>query len=209
MPIEAADLMVILKDKKHWKSAKTFDELAEKMSTALAAVPEVATGFQFPVQMRFNELMTGARQDVVCKIFGDDLDSLAVHANELGKIINQVNGAKDLFIETVTGVPQMVITYNRAAIARFGASIKDINTTLQSAYAGATAGLVFEGDKRYDLVVRLNNEQRKSVEDINNLMVGLPNGNQVPLNILANIELQDGVLSNSTRRRKKKNYNWF
>ena len=192
MPIEAADMMVILKDKKHWTSAKTFDELAEKMSTALAAVPEVATGFQFPVQMRFNELMTGARQDVVCKIFGDDLDSLAVHANELGKIINQVNGAKDLFIETVTGVPQMVVTYNRAAIARFGASIKDINTTLQSAYAGATAGLVFEGDKRYDLVVRLNNEQRKSVEDINNLMVGLPNGDQVPLNMLANIELQDG-----------------
>jgi cobalt-zinc-cadmium resistance protein CzcA len=192
MPMEAADLMIILKPKKEWTSAKTFDELAEKMSTALEDIPGIATGFQFPVQMRFNELMTGARQDVVCKIFGDDLDSLAIHANELGKIINGVEGAKDLFIETVTGVPQMVVTYNREAIARFGASINDINTTIESAYAGATAGLIFEGDKRYDLVVRLNNEQKQNVDGIENLMIGLPNGNQVPLNVLAKVALQDG-----------------
>lgn len=192
MPMEAADLMIILKPKKQWTSAKTFDELAEKMTIALEDIPGIATGFQFPVQMRFNELMTGARQDVVCKIFGDDLDSLAVYADELGKIINGVEGAKDLFIETVTGIPQMVITYNREAIARFGASIQDINTTIESAYAGATAGVVFEGDKRYDLVVRLNNEQKQNAEAIEYLMVGLPNGTQVPLHVLANVALQDG-----------------
>ncbi len=192
MPMEAADLMIILKDKKEWTSAKTFDELAEKMSTALEAIPGITTGFQYPVQMRFNELMTGARQDVVCKIFGDDLDSLAAHADELGKIINGVEGAKDLFIETVTGVPQMVISYNREAIARFGANITDINTAVQAAYAGSSAGLVFEGDKRYDLVVRLNEQQKANIDNIGNLMIGLPGGQQVPLNILANVELNDG-----------------
>ncbi|MDE3142700.1 MAG: efflux RND transporter permease subunit, partial [Bacteroidota bacterium] len=192
MPFEAADMMVILKDKKEWKNAETFDELAEKMSKALEQVPGVATGFQFPVQMRFNELMTGARQDVVCKIFGDDLDSLAEHAKELGKIIKSVDGAKDLYVETVTGVPQMVITYNREAIARFGASVQEINRTVQTAYAGAAAGLVFEGDRRYDLVIRLNKEQKQNIDNISNLMIGLPNGEQVPLNVLASIEMKDG-----------------
>ncbi len=192
MPIEAADMMVILKDKKEWKKAATFDELAEKMSKQLENVPGVATGFQFPVQMRFNELMTGARQDVVCKIFGDDLDTLAAHADELAKIINGIDGAKDVFIETVTGVPQMVITYNRSAIARFGASISDINATITAAYAGATAGLIFEADKRYDLVVKVNEQQKKNVDNIGNLMIELKDGSQVPLNLLATIELKEG-----------------
>ncbi|MGN6619217.1 MAG: efflux RND transporter permease subunit, partial [Ilyomonas sp.] len=109
MPLEAADMMVILKDKKEWTSAKSFPELANKMSEELQAVPGVATGFQFPVQMRFNELMTGARQDVVCKIFGDDLDTLARYADKLGNIIQTVEGARDLYTETVTGIPQLVI----------------------------------------------------------------------------------------------------
>lgn len=192
MPLEAADMMVILKDKKKWTSAKTFDELAEKMSKTLQEVPGVATGFQFPVQMRFNELMTGARQDVVCKIFGDDLDTLATSAQEIGKIIQSVKGAKDLYVETVTGIPQMVITYNRDAIARFGANINDINNTVRSAYAGSAAGLVFEGDKRYDLVIRLDETQKKDINNIGNLMVGVKNGQQVTLNVLASIELKDG-----------------
>ncbi len=192
MPLEAADMMLILKDKSEWKNASSFDELAEKMSKKLEDVPGITTGFQFPVQMRFNELMTGARQDVVCKIFGDDLDTLAMHANELGEVIKTVSGAKDLYIETVTGVPQIVVTYNREAIAQYGANISDINNTIQSAYAGNVAGLIFEGDKRYDLVVRLDEKQRQNVSNVGNLMIGLKNGNQVPLNVLANIELKDG-----------------
>lgn len=192
MPVEAADMMVILKDKKTWTSAKTFDELAEKMSKALEEVPGVATGFQFPVQMRFNELMTGARQDVVCKIFGDDLDSLAHFAGALGNIIQSVKGARDLYVETVTGVPQIVIHYNREAIAKYGANIADINMAVQAAYAGATAGLVFEGDKRYDLVIRLDENQRESISNIGNLQIGVANGLQIPLNNLASIEVKDG-----------------
>ena len=192
MPLEAADMMVILKDKKEWTSAKSFPELANKMSEELQAVPGVATGFQFPVQMRFNELMTGARQDVVCKIFGDDLDTLARYADKLGNIILTVEGARDLYTETVTGIPQLVIKYNREAIARYGASISDINNTIQAAYAGATAGFVFKNDKRYDLVVRMNEEQKKDINELNDFLVPLTNNQQVPLHTLATIEIQDG-----------------
>ena len=192
MPLEAADMMVILKDKKEWTSAKTFDELAEKMSRSLQQVPGVTTGFQFPVQMRFNELMTGARQDVVCKVFGDDLDTLAAVAERLGLLINQVEGARDLYVETVTGVPQMVISYDRAAIAKYGASVADINKTVEAAYSGSKAGVVFEGDKQFDLVVKLDDEQRADVGNLNNLMIGVANGLQVPLSELANVELKDG-----------------
>lgn len=192
MPLEAADMMVILKPKEEWENAKSFPEMANKMSAALQEVPGIATGFQFPVQMRFNELMTGARQDVVCKIFGDDLDTLALYAGYLDKVIQTVKGAKDLYTETVTGIPQMLITYNREAIARYGANITDINNTIQAAYAGATAGLVFENDKRYDLVIKMNEDQKKDVNQIGDLLIGLPNGQQVPLNLLATVEMKDG-----------------
>jgi heavy metal efflux system protein len=124
MPIDASDMMVILKDKKDWTSAKTYPELEAKMSKALEDVPGVTFGFQYPVQMRFNELMSGARQDVVCKIFGEDLDTLALYANKLGGIINTVEGASGLYVEAVTGMPQIVIKYNRAAIAQYGLNIR-------------------------------------------------------------------------------------
>ena len=192
MPIESADMIIVLKDKKEWTSAKTFDELAEKMGERVASVPGVTTGFQYPVQMRFNELMTGARQDVVCKIFGDDLDSLARYAAAVGEVIGTVEGAKDLFIETVTGIPQLVISYNREAIARFGANISDINRSVQAAYAGSVAGQIFEKDRRFDLVIRLNEAQRNNVNEIGELLVELPGGQQVPLNMLANIAIQEG-----------------
>jgi len=115
MPIEASDMMVILKDKSEWTSAKTFDELAAKMSKALEDVPGITAGFQYPVQMRFNELMTGARQDVVCKIFGENLDTLAFYADKMGVLVNEVEGSRDLYVEPVTGMPQIVIEYNSNA----------------------------------------------------------------------------------------------
>ncbi|MDO6430235.1 CusA/CzcA family heavy metal efflux RND transporter [Flavitalea sp. BT771] len=192
MPLEAADMMVILKPKAQWKSAASFPELANKMSAALEEVPGIATGFQFPVQMRFNELMTGARQDVVCKIFGDDLDTLSHYEEKLGRIIQTVKGARDLYMETVTGVPQLVIRHNRAAMASYGASISDVNNTIQSAYAGAAAGLVFEGDRRYDLVIRMQENWKRDPANIGNLPVGLSNGDQVPLSTLAMVAIQDG-----------------
>ena len=192
MPMEAGDMMVILKDKKEWTSAKTFNELSEKMSTALTDVPGVTTSFQYPVQMRFNELMTGAKQDVVCKIFGENLDSLALYAQKLGKIISTIDGAKNLYIEPVTGMPEVIINYNRAMIAEYNLSIEDVNRAVNTAFAGQSAGLVFEGEKRFDLVVRLNTDKRKDLTDIQNLLIATPKGTQIPLYQLASVEIKNG-----------------
>ncbi|MFV8355147.1 CusA/CzcA family heavy metal efflux RND transporter [Flavobacterium sp. XS1P32] len=192
MPIDASDMMIILKDKSEWTSAKTFDELSEKMAKELEAVPGVSYGFQYPVQMRFNELMTGARQDVVCKIFGENLDTLALYANKVGKIVNTVEGTSDLYIETVTGMPQVVIDYNRAAIAQYGLNIQDINRIVNTAFAGQSTGVVYEGEKRFDLVVRLEGEKRQDLADVQNLLIPTANGLQIPLSQLAKVEITEG-----------------
>ena len=192
MPIDASDMMVILKDKSEWTSASTFDELSEKMAKELEAVPGVSYGFQYPVQMRFNELMTGARQDVVCKIFGENLDTLAVYANKLGKIVNTVKGTSDLYVETITGMPQIVIVYNRPMIAQYNLNIEEINKIVNTAFAGQSTGLIYEDEKRFDLVVRLAGEKRKDLEDVQNLLIPMPNGLQIPLSQLAKVEITAG-----------------
>jgi cobalt-zinc-cadmium resistance protein CzcA len=192
MTMDASDLIIILKDKKDWVSAKTFDELADTMGKVMSQVPGITSGFQYPVQMRFNELMTGSRQDVSCKIFGENLDSLAKYAALMGNLINDVEGAKDLYTETVTGISQVVVHFNRTAIANYGANIKEVNQVIQSAYAGGIAGKVFEGDRRFDLVVRLNTEQKKDWQQIKNLMVTVGNGKQVPLYELAEVKIEEG-----------------
>lgn len=192
MPMEASDLMVILKDKDEWTSATTFNELAEKMGKALEAVPGITTGFQFPVQMRFNELMTGARQDVVLKIFGEDLDTLAKYADKLGHVVNGVQGSQDLFVEPVTGMPQIIINYNRSAIAQYNLNIADINKVINTAFAGQSSGLVFEGEKRFDLTVRLDTDQRKDLEDVRNLLIPTNQGTSIPLYQLADVDIKNG-----------------
>lgn len=192
MPMEASDLMVILKDKKEWTSAKTFPELAEKMGKSLEAVPGITTGFQYPVQMRFNELMTGARQDVVCKIFGEDLDSLSAYAARFGEIIKTVEGAQDLYIEPITGMPQVVIKYNRANIAQYNLDIAGINKVVNTAFAGQSTGKVYEGEKRFDLMVRLDETQRENLQDIRNLLIPTPKGNQIPLYQVADVQIIEG-----------------
>ncbi len=192
MPMEASDMMVILKPKKEWTSAKSFDELAEKMSEALKAVPGITAGFQFPVQMRFNELMTGGRQDVVCKIFGEDLDTLSAYAEKLGRVIHKVEGAKDVYVETMTGLPQIVVNYNRDALKQFGLNITDVNNTLQAAFAGAVSGQVFENERRFDMVVRLESNLRHNVNDVQNLLIQTPSGMQIPLQQVADVAIKVG-----------------
>ncbi|TPG44109.1 CusA/CzcA family heavy metal efflux RND transporter [Flavobacterium pectinovorum] len=192
MPIDASDMMVILKDKSEWTSASTFNELSQKMAKELEAVPGVSYGFQYPVQMRFNELMTGARQDVVCKIYGENLDTLALYANKLGKVVNTVEGTSDLYVETVTGMPQVVIDYNRAAIAQYNLNIEDINRIVNTAFAGQSTGVVYEGEKRFDMVVRLTGEKRQDLADVQNLLIPTPNGTQVPLSQLAKVDITQG-----------------
>ncbi|MBP2282808.1 cobalt-zinc-cadmium resistance protein CzcA [Flavobacterium sp. CG_23.5] len=192
MPIDASDMMVILKDKSEWTSASTFDELSAKMAKELEAVPGVSYGFQYPVQMRFNELMTSARQDVVCKIYGENLDTLALYATKLGKIVHTVEGTSDLYVETVTGMPQIVIEYDRPAIAQYDLNIEDINRIVNTAFAGQSTGLIYEDEKRFDLVVRLAGEKRQDLADVQNLLIPAPNGVQIPLSQLAKVAITEG-----------------
>lgn len=193
MPVEACDLMIILKDKGEWTKADSRDELAEKMQKALEDnIPGVTFGFQQPIQMRFNELMTGARQDVVVKIYGENLDTLAKYADKLGSIINSVEGAKDLYVEQATGLPQIVINYKRENIARLGMNIEDVNTVINTAFAGKSAGIVYEGEKRFDLMVRVEEQYRKDIDNIRDIYVTAPDGRQVPLEQLAEIDFKVG-----------------
>ena len=150
-----ADLMIILKDQKDWTSAHTREELADKMAEALSVIPGVTFGFQQPIQMRFNELISGAKQDVVLKIYGEDLQQLADYAQQAGRLVRQVKGAEDVYVEQVTGLPQIVVQLDRNRLAQFGLNVADVNRTVQTAFAGETAGQVFEQERRFDLVLRL------------------------------------------------------
>lgn len=192
MPIEACDLMVILKPKDEWKKATGREELAEKMGEALEAVPGVTFGFQQPIQMRFNELMTGVRQDVAVKIFGEDLNVLTDLSQQVAKIVGSVQGARDLYVEQVAGLPQIVASVNRDEVAKYGLNIEDINQAINTAFAGQSAGLVFEGERRYDLTVRLSLQSRQNIEDVRNLFISSPKGEQIPLKQLAEIEFKIG-----------------
>ena len=204
MPIEACDLMVILKDKKEWTSGKTREELANKMSEALSVIPGVSFGFQQPIQMRFNELMTGARQDVVLKIYGEDLDALSEQAAKVGNIVNTVKGTSDLYVEKVTGLPQIMVKFDRDRMAKFGLNIAEINRVIRTAFAGELAGLVFEGERRFALVVRLDKANRKGLDDVKNLFINTPFGNQIPLDQVADVSFKEGpnqIQRDDTKRR--------
>lgn len=187
MPVESADMMVILKDKKDWTSASTFTELSTKMSEALQNVPGVATSFQYPVQMRFNELMTGAKQDVVCKIFGENLDSLNNYAAQLAKLISTIKGTKELYVEPILGSKQIVINFNRQALAQFNVNIEEANKIINTALAGQSTGLFFDEEKKFDIVVKLKSSLKQNIQNIQNILITTQNGNQIPLNQIANV----------------------
>lgn len=194
MSIEVTDLIITLKEKDEWVTATTREDLADKMLAKLeAALPGVMYGFQQPIQLRTNELMTGAKQDVVLKIFGEDLDLLARYGEQVGKLAREVEGAEDVFVEPIGGLPQIVVKWNRQRLAQFGLSIDDVNRVLRAGFAGEVAGLVFENEKRFELVVRLANQNRQNISDVKNLFVTTASGLQVPLDQLAEIKLTIGA----------------
>lgn len=193
MPIDACDLMVILKDKTEWTKTSDKNELAGQMAEVLEDIPGVTFGFQQPIQMRFNELMTGARQDVVVKIYGEDLNQLSAYARQVTALARTIDGAKDIYEEKIEGARQILIRYKREEIAKFGLTIADINTTVNTAFAGQSAGTVYEGEKRFDLVVRLQNENRKSLEDVQRLYIQTPTGKQIPLQTVAEVKFDDNA----------------
>jgi len=209
MPIERADMMISMKPKDEWVSAQSKDEMMEKMEEALSVLPGVNVELTQPMQMRFNELMTGVRQDVAIKIYGEDLDVLTGYANQTAKLIKGVDGVSAPVVERVTGLPQVVVEYNRDKIAQYGLNISDVNTVLRAAYAGQVAGVVFEGEKRFDMVVRLKQEMRGNIGDINNLFISLPSGNKIPLNQVASIMLKEAPAQVSREDGKRRIYVGF
>ena len=192
MPPEATDLMVILKDKKEWTSTPDFYQLADRMRDRLSTIPGVIAEPSQPIQMRFNELMTGIRQDVAVKIFGEDMDTLLHYAGKVAAAIRPIAGITQPQVERVSGLPQITIQYDRARLAGYGLNIEDVNHVIRTAFAGETAGTVYENERRFDLVVRLDSAYRTSIEDVSNLFIPTSDGNQVPLSQVATISFQNG-----------------
>ncbi|ULC59977.1 CusA/CzcA family heavy metal efflux RND transporter [Flaviramulus sp. BrNp1-15] len=204
MSMEESDVIIKLKPKKEWTSAKSKDELADKFKEALTVIPGMEVEFTQPIEMRFNELITGVRADVAIKIFGEDLSVLANKANEIKLLIQKVQGASDIIIEKVEGLPQMSVNYNRSKIARYGLNIADLNQVISMGFAGGTVGSVFEGEKRFDLVIRLDEAHRKNLESLQNLYVDTPSGTKIPLSELAEIKYTTGpakISRDDTKRR--------
>ncbi|TYQ00076.1 cobalt-zinc-cadmium resistance protein CzcA [Tenacibaculum adriaticum] len=204
MSMEESDVIIKLKPKKEWTSAKSKDELADKFKETLTIIPGMEVEFTQPIEMRFNELITGVRADVAVKIFGEDLSVLANKANEIKSLIQNVEGASDITIEKVEGLPQMSVSYNRSKIARYGLNIADLNQVISMGFAGGTVGNVFEGEKRFDLVIRLDEAHRKNLESLQNLYVDTTNGTKIPLRELAEIKYTTGpakISRDDTKRR--------
>lgn len=209
MPIERGDMMIQMEPKEKWISAETREQMQKAMEEALAVIPGINVEVTQPMQMRFNELMTGIRQDVAIKIFGDNLDELTRQANLVGALISNVKGVTEPSIEKVTGLPQIVVEYNRDKIAQYGLNISDVNTVLNTAFAGNVAGVVFEGEMRFDMVVRLKRDLRENILNIENLYISLPSGSKVPLNQLADIRIIEAPAQVSRENGKRRVYVGF
>ena len=187
MPVERADIMIALKPKAEWTSAKTTSELMEKMEGTLSAIPGLEAEISQPIQMRNNELLTGIKQDVAIKIFGDDLDVLTQQAGKVKRMIEDVPGVSGIFVEEVAGLPQIQVKYNHEKMAAYGVSVDDISGILETTFAGAVAGSLYEGDKKFDIVLRMDPSQR-NVESLEQLSIPLKDGTDIPLSQVADID---------------------
>ena len=204
MAMELADIIIVMKDKEDWVSASTREEMYEKMEAVINTVPGVGTEFTQPIQMRFNELITGVRQDIAVKIYGEDLDVLSEKGNEANELISQVEGVGGTVVEQVTGLPQIQINYKRNKMAQYGLAVEDVNKALNTAFAGGTAGVVFEGERRFDLVVRFQEEFRQDIDNVQNMYIPLPSGGQVPVKEVTNIRFEEApaqISRDDTKRR--------
>lgn len=204
MPPEATDLIIVLKDKSEWQTTKSYKELASMMLEKLEAIPGVFFEANQPIQMRFNELMTGVRQDVAIKVFGENIDTLANLAKSIGGAIQSVKGVTPPQIERTTGLPQITLEYNRTQIAAYGLNVADINRIVTAAFAGTATGVVFENERKFDLVVRFDSTNRASIDDVANLYIPISNGNQVPLSQVAKVSFKEGPAQISREDAKRR-----
>ncbi len=191
MPVERADMMIALEPKDKWTSAKTQSELTEKMEEALKVIPGLHVEMSQPIQMRTNELITGIKQDVAIMIYGSDLEKLTSTANRVASLIRDIDGVTDPMVEKVTGLPQLQVKYDRDRMASYGISVKDANNIIQTAFAGNSVGTVYEDDRSFDIVLRMNKDLRNSADALRDLYIPLPNGGTVPLQQVATIGYED------------------
>ncbi len=204
MSMEDSDIIIKLKEKKNWTKAQTKDELANLFKKALQVIPGIEYEFTQPIEMRFNELITGVRSDLAIKIYGEDLNILNRKAQQVKKMIANVPGAADVSVEKVEGLPQISIKYDKNNIAKYGLKIDELNQLVAAAFAGLKAGDIFEGEKKFDLVVRHLKDYRNNIDDVKNISVILPNGNSIPLSEVAHITYDKGpakISRDDTKRR--------
>jgi cobalt-zinc-cadmium resistance protein CzcA len=204
MSMEEIDMIIKLKPRSEWQVTKSKEELADKFKEALSVIPGIDYEFTQPIEMRFNELITGVRSDIAIKIFGEDLEYLNEKAIEIKRLIEDVPGAADIVLEKTAGLPQVSVKYNRQKVASYGLNIEELNNHLSTAFGGQIAGSVFEGEKRFDLVVRYDEKYRNDIQFIRQLSIGLPSGNQIPLSELADINYTSGpakISRENTHRR--------
>ena len=206
MSLNQCDVFVMLHSPASWKTGRTKEELVEAMSKKLEAeVPDAASfGFMQPIEMRVNELIAGTRGDVAVKLFGDDLEVLAAKGEEIERVLASVRGAVETKAEATTGLPQLQVKADRAAIARYGLNVEDVNDLVESIFAGKKAGEVFEGEQRFDLVLRLNEDASQTIESVKNLLLTAPSGSRVRLTDVADVSLVEGaaqISRDDTRRR--------
>lgn len=206
MPMDIGDCFLILKPRDEWVSADSKEELISEIKESVSIVPGVNYEFTQPIEMRFNELLTGVREDIAVKLYGEDLQVLADKAREMGEIISSVEGVGDMRVEATSGLPQMTVKYNRADLAQYGLNIADVNQVIQSAFAGGKAGVIFEGEKRFDLVVRLDSAHRSNINDLKNLYINTPTGAQIPLNELAKVSYEPGPMQISRDNTNRRTY---
>ena len=204
MPVEIGDYALIMKPKSEWTAASTRKGMFEKLEESLHDIPGIGYEFSQPIQLRFNELMTGAKADIAIKLYGDDLDVLYNKAKEAEKSIVKIDGVGTVNVEQTIGMPQIIVNYDYAKMAQYGLHIKEVNKIIRTAFAGEKAGVIYEGEKRFDLVVKYNQSNRKDISDVQNLFINLDNGSQIPLSSVANIELIDAPMQisreNTNRR---------
>ncbi len=205
MPIESGDLIIVLKDKDEWTGDyDNWEDLANAMKEEMEAIPGANIEISQPIQMRFNELMTGSRSDIAIKIFGDDLEILDTKAKELIAKVNNIEGIGDLKADKVTGLPQITVKYDYNKIALYGLNITDINQIIRSSFAGESAGKIYEESKRFDVVVRMDAASRTDITDVSNLFIPLPNGQQVPLSQVATVSYEQGPVQVSRENGKRR-----
>lgn len=203
MAIEEADVMILLKEKDEWVSASTREELVEKMKAALAVIPGASMEFTQPIQLRFNELMTGAKTDIVVKIYGENTSKLKQLADEAAVLIQDIQGAGDVKVEQTEGLQQLVVEFNREKLAYYGISIDAVNTTIRTAYAGESAGLVFENERKFDLVARLQPNSREQL-NLDQLFMKAANGEIIPISEVAQFTSTEGPMQISRENAKRK-----